>query len=110
MGKQRRQRRHEPPPGPGRRLAERLRRAASVLVVVLAVATALLKVSLMATALLSGVYTSVSRVGGPSLMYREDTDPARYWFWMACDGFFTVLLLLLAATIAWVFLVLDKRR
>ncbi|WP_280117169.1 hypothetical protein [Xanthomonas hyacinthi] len=41
-------------------------------------------------------------------MYLLDADPRRYWFWMASDGFFSVLLLLLAVAIAWVCLVLDK--
>lgn len=108
MGKRRRrQHTRESPPGFGRRLAGRLRWPVSLLVVALAAASALLKLYLLAKALLSGVYTSGSRVGSPQV-YLLEVDPRRYWFWMAWDGAFTVLLLLLAAAIAWVFLVLDK--
>jgi len=79
----------------------------SLLVVALAAASALLKLYLLVKALLSGVYTSGSRFGSPQV-YLLDTDPGRYWFWMAWDGVFTVVLLLLAVAIAWVFLVLDR--
>jgi len=79
----------------------------SLLVVALAAASALLKLYMLVKALLSGVYTSGSRFGA-SRVYLLDADPGRYWFWMAWDGVFTVLLLLLAVAIAWVFLVLDK--
>ncbi|NYF21596.1 hypothetical protein HDC36_003065 [Xanthomonas sp. JAI131] len=79
----------------------------SLLVVALAAASALLKLCLLVKALLSGVYTSGSRFGPPRV-YLLEADPGRYWFWMAWDGVFTVLLLLVAVAIAWVFLVLDK--
>ena len=93
--------------GSGRRLPGWLRWPVSLLVVALAAASALLKLYLLVKALLSGVYTSGSRFGSPQV-YLLDTDPGRYWFWMAWDGVFTVVLLLLAVAIAWVFLVLDR--
>lgn len=110
MGKRRRrQQKSEPAPAPGfgHRLAYRLLWPASLLLVVTIAATAMLKLYMLVKALLSGVYTSWSRFG-PTQVYLLDVDPRRYWYWMAWDGFFTVLLLLLALAIAWVFLVLDK--
>ncbi|MBN6111922.1 hypothetical protein JR063_10085 [Xanthomonas sp. CFBP 8700] len=88
-------------------MAGRLRWPVSLLVVALAAASALLKLYVLVKAVLSGVYTSGSRFGSPQV-YLLDADPGRYWFWMAWDGVVTLLLLLLAVAIAWVFLVLDK--
>ncbi|UYB51895.1 hypothetical protein OCJ37_18270 [Xanthomonas sp. AM6] len=108
MAKHRRaQHEREPPRGAGHRLAAWLRWPVSLLVVATMAASALLKLYVWVKALLSGVYTSGARFGSPQV-YLLDADPGRYWFWMAWDGFFTVLLLLLAVAIAWVFLVLDK--
>jgi hypothetical protein len=108
MGKrQRRQHENAATRGFGRRLAGRLRWPVSLLVVALAAASALLKLYGLVKAVLSGVYTSGSRFGSPQV-YLLDADPRRYWFWMAWDGVVTLLLLLLAVAIAWVFLVLDK--
>lgn len=110
MGRhERRQRTHEPAPAPARRLAEWLRWPASVLAVATVAAGGLVKLYLLVTSLLSGVYTNVRRVG-PTQVYVRDADPQGYWFWMAMDGLFTVLLLLAAVATGWVLLVLSRPR
>lgn len=69
----------------------------------------LAKLYLLMKSLLSGVHTSVLRAG-PARTFLMDANPQGYWLWMAWDGFFTVLLLLLAGIAAQVLLMLGKSR
>lgn len=110
MGKRKR-RRHtpEPPPGLGRRLIDRLSWPAFVIAVAMLAVGGLAKLYLLVESLLSGTYRSALRAG-PARIFLVDIDPQGYWLWMAWDGFFTVLLLLLAGIAAHVLLARGKSK
>ncbi|MET0550743.1 MAG: hypothetical protein ABW002_15890 [Xanthomonas sp.] len=101
MGK--RQRR-PPPPMPPRsrlqRLVERVQRPVLLLMASAIGASAVVKLSLLVKALLSGVYIGASRIGPPRI-YLLQADPGHYWFSIAWDGVLSLVLLALAIAIGW---------
>ncbi len=108
MGK--RKRRPPPPmPTPTRlqRLVARLERPVSMLMAAIIGASAVVKLYLLAKALLSGVYIGVSRVGPPRI-YLLQTDPGHYWFSIAWDGVLSLVLLALAVALGWSMMALRK--
>ncbi|WP_254459381.1 hypothetical protein [Xanthomonas sacchari] len=108
MGK--RQRRHPPPaPPPSRaqRLVARLQRPVLLLVAAAIGASAVLKLYLLAKALLSGVYIGGSRIGPPRIHLLQ-SDPGHYWFSIAWDGVLSLVLLALAVALGWSVMALRK--
>lgn len=110
MAKHRRPRpMHAAPRGPWQRLGSGLRRPALWLAAALLVATALLKLFLLVQAVSRGVLVTSGARGGPSRVYLLHADPRQYWFWIAWDAVFTVVLLLLAGVFVWTLLPPRKR-
>ncbi|WP_295912731.1 hypothetical protein [uncultured Xanthomonas sp.] len=108
MGK--RKRRPPPPmPTPTRlqRLVARVQRPVLLLMAAVIGASAVVKLYLLAKALLSGVYIGVPRAG-PKRIYQLATDPGHYWFSIAWDSVVCLVLLALAIATGWALMALCK--